>query len=58
MLIGPTGRTASPPAAIVIAPSEVNSLPSIVLPTPRVTAPGCANRVPFITLFVPTEIAP
>ena len=57
-VIGPTGITATPPAAIVIAPSEVNNLPSMLLFAPSVTAPGCANKVPFIILDAPTEIAP
>jgi hypothetical protein len=58
MVLGPTGIFATQPAAIVMAPSEVSSLPSMVLPTPRVTAPGCANKVPLITHVVATEMAP
>ena len=58
MVLEPIGLVASPLAAIVIAPSEVSSLPSIVLPTPRVIAPGCANKFPRISLDAPTEMAP
>ena len=30
----------------------------MLLFAPSVTAPGCANKVPFIVLDAPTEIAP
>ena len=58
MLLEPIGIVATPLSAIVIAPSELRSLPSMVLLAPRLTAPGCANKDPFIALFVATEMAP
>ena len=49
---------AIPLAAMVIAPTEERSLPSILLFTPSVIAPGYASKVPFIVLAAPIEIAP
>ena len=58
IVIGPAGVVATLPAPIVIAPSEANILPSIVQFVPRLIAPGCDIKFPFMTLFAPTWIAP
>jgi hypothetical protein len=41
-----------------MAPSVESYLPSIVQSAASVIALGCENKVPFITLFAPTSIAP
>ena len=58
MVTGPAGIPTTLPAPIVIAPSEVNILPSMLQFIPKVMAPGCESKVPFRLLDAPTEIAP